>query len=161
MSIVQTHRARRPAQPAAGALNHLPLALRLAAYGGFLAAGTLALQWLDYQRLARAHSGDIYMFLIAAAFLSIGVFIGARVINAPAPAADNGNPQAIAALGISPRELEVLKELAAGHSNKEIAARLHVSPNTVKTHVARLLEKLGAKRRTDAINRARELGIIG
>ena len=60
---------------------------------------------------------------------------------------------------ISAREMTVLKELAAGHSNKEIAARLHVSPNTVKTHVARLFEKLGARRRTDAINRAREIGI--
>jgi len=54
----------------------------------------------------------------------------------------------------------VLKEIAAGRSNKEIAAQLNVSPNTVKTHVARLFEKLGAKRRTDAINRARELGIV-
>jgi DNA-binding NarL/FixJ family response regulator len=71
-----------------------------------------------------------------------------------------GNPQALAALGISPRELEVLHEIAAGHSNKEIAARLHVSPNTVKTHVARLLEKLGAKRRTDALRRARELDLV-
>ena len=55
----------------------------------------------------------------------------------------------------------MLKELAAGRSNKEIARRLAVSPNTVKTHLARLYEKLGAERRTDAVNRARELGIIG
>jgi ATP/maltotriose-dependent transcriptional regulator MalT len=55
----------------------------------------------------------------------------------------------------------VLKELAAGRSNKEIARRLEVSPSTVKTHLARLYEKLGAERRTDAIRRARELGIIG
>jgi DNA-binding CsgD family transcriptional regulator len=54
----------------------------------------------------------------------------------------------------------VLAEIAAGRSNKEIAARLHVSPNTVKTHVARLFEKLDARRRTDAINRARALGIV-
>ncbi len=77
-----------------------------------------------------------------------------------APAAFDGNPKAQAALGLSERELEVLHELAAGHSNKEIAAHLHVSPNTVKTHVARLFEKLGAKRRTEAIRRARELGIV-
>ena len=64
------------------------------------------------------------------------------------------------ALGLSERELEVLHELAAGHSNKEIAAHLHVSPNTIKTHVARLFEKLGARRRTEAILRARELGIL-
>jgi DNA-binding NarL/FixJ family response regulator len=72
----------------------------------------------------------------------------------------DGNPAALEALGISPREAAVLQEIAAGHSNKEIAARLHVSPNTVKTHVARLFEKLDARRRTDALRRARELGLV-
>lgn len=129
-------------------------------YGASLAAGTLALQWLDYQRLARAHSGDIYFFLIAVAFLALGVYIGVRVIGGASPDAFDGNPKARAALGISPRELAVLQEIAAGRSNKEIAAQLNVSPNTVKTHVARLFEKLGAKRRTDAIRKARELGIV-
>jgi ATP/maltotriose-dependent transcriptional regulator MalT len=80
--------------------------------------------------------------------------------NRPADAPFDGNPKAQAALGISPRELAVLQELAAGRSNKEIAIRLAVSPNTVKTHTARLFGKLGAKRRTDAINRARELGLL-
>lgn len=133
---------------------------RAAGYGAVLAAGTLALQWLDYQRLARAHTGDIYIFLIALAFLAIGIFVGARVLGARRPATFDGNPKAQAALGISARELTVLHALAAGRSNKEIAAELHVSPNTVKTHVARLFEKLEVKRRTDAINRARELGIV-
>ena len=73
---------------------------------------------------------------------------------------ENMPPQAQAALKISERELEVLRELAAGLSNKEIAQRLSVSPNTVKTHVARLYEKLGARRRTDAILKARELGLL-
>lgn len=129
-------------------------------YGAFLAAGTLALEWLDYERLARAHSGDIYLFLVAAMFLGLGIFIGMRIFAAPTALRFDGNPQAQASLGISPREMDILKELAAGHSNKEIAARLNVSPNTVKTHVARLYEKLGAKRRTDAINKARELGLM-
>lgn len=133
---------------------------RVIVYGTLLAAGTLALQWLDYQRLARAHSGDVYVFLIAAAFLALGVYIGVRVIGGAEPAAFDGNPQAQEALGISPRELTVLQEIVAGRSNKEIAAQLNVSPNTVKTHVARLFEKLGAKRRTDAIRKARELGIV-
>jgi DNA-binding CsgD family transcriptional regulator len=119
------------------------------------------LQWLDYQHLARERSGDIYVFLIAAAFLALGVYIGARVLGAGKSAAPfNGNPQALASLGISPRELEVLQEIAAGRSTKEIAARLKVSPNTVKTHTARLFEKLGATRRVEAINKARELGIV-
>lgn len=133
---------------------------RIVGYGALLAVGTLALQWLDYQRLARMHSGDIYLFLVAAAFLVLGIVLGVRVFAVPAAAAFDGNPKAQAALGLSDRELEVLRELAAGHSNKEIAAHLHVSPNTVKTHVARLFEKLDAKRRTEAVRRARELGIV-
>lgn len=132
----------------------------LLGYGALLAAGAVALQWLDYQRLARLHPGDVYLFLVAAGFLELGVFVGARAFAAPPPAPFDGNPQARAALGLSERELEVLHELAAGRANKEIAARLHVSPNTVKTHVANLFAKLGARRRTEAIRRARELGIV-
>lgn len=131
---------------------------RASLYGVLLGAGTLALQWLDYQRLARSHSGDIYIFLVAAAFLAGGVAFGIR-LAAPRPALA-GNPLALAALGISPRELAVLEQMAAGLSNKQIAQALGVSPNTVKTHVARLFEKLGAERRTDAVARARELGIV-
>ena len=131
---------------------------RASLYGVLLGAGTLALQWLDYQRLARTHAGDIYIFLIAAAFLALGVTFGIR-LAAPRPAVA-GNPQAVAALGISPRELAVLEHVAAGRSNKEIADALGVSPNTIKTHVARLFEKLGAERRTDAVARARALGIV-
>lgn len=133
---------------------------RIAFYGGLLAAGALLLQWLDYQRLARTHLSDVYLFLVAAAFLALGVFVGARAMGGPAPAAFDGNPQALAALGISPRELTVLKALAAGRSDKEIARELNLSPHTVKTHVRRLFEKLEAKRRTDAVNRARELRIL-
>jgi len=129
-------------------------------YGALLALGTLVLQWLDYQRFARAHAGDIYIFLIALAFLALGIYIGSRVLHPLPPATFDGNPKAQAALGISARELTVLQALAAGRSNKEIAIALDVSPNTVKTHVAKLFEKLEAKRRTDAINRARELGIV-
>lgn len=133
---------------------------RLAIYGGMLGAGALALQWMDYNRLARTHSTDFYIVLTAIGFLVLGVWVGARLLGGPKPAAFDGNPQAQAALGISARELVVLRELAAGCSNKEIAARLNVSPNTVKTHVARLFEKLEAKRRTDAIARARDLGLV-
>ncbi len=133
---------------------------RVVLYGAALAAGTALLQWLDYQRLARTHSDEIYTFLIAAAFLALGLFLGLKLFGPPKAEPGQGNPQAQAALGISPRELAVLHALAAGRSNKEIALDLGVSPNTVKTHVARLFEKLDARRRTDAINKARELGIL-
>lgn len=129
-------------------------------YGTLLAAGTFGLQWLDYQAVARSHPGEIYVFLIAAAFLGLGIYIGARVITRPAVPPVDGNPKAQAALGISPRELTVLQELASGKSNKEIAITLEVSPNTVKTHVARLYEKLEVRRRTEAIGRARALGLL-
>ncbi len=109
----------------------------------------------------RAHDGDAIIGLSAFAFLTLGVFGGARLFAGRAASAGQGNPQAQAALGISTRELEVLQELAAGRSNKEIAQRLDVSPNTVKTHVARLFEKLEARRRTEALAKARELGLIG
>ena len=65
-----------------------------------------------------------------------------------------------AALGVSPREYEVLQEIAQGKSNQEIAAALHISENTVKTHVSNLLSKLEARRRTEAVSRARELQIL-
>jgi DNA-binding CsgD family transcriptional regulator len=133
---------------------------RVLLYGALLAAGTLGLQWLDVRRLARSHSAEVYVAIVAAAFLALGVYVGARVFGGRAPVVPDGNPKAVSTLGISPRELEVLQELAAGRSNKEIARELDVSPNTVKTHVARLFEKLGARRRTDAIQRARELGIL-
>ena len=70
------------------------------------------------------------------------------------------NEQVRGTLGISDREFEVLELLAAGRSNKEIAAALNVSPNTVKTHVAKLYSKLEVTRRTEAILRARELGML-
>ena len=129
-------------------------------YGTLLAAGTLALQWIDYRRMARPYSGALDLLLIASGFLALGIAIGMQLIGRPAAQPFDGNPRAQAVLGISPRELEVLREMAAGRSNKEIAIRLQVSPNTVKTHVARLFEKLEANRRTAATNKARALGII-
>jgi len=138
-----------------------PLWKQVALYGALLAAMALILQWLDYQRLARTRWDEVYAVAIAFAFLALGIFVGARAFaGARKPAAFDGNPQARATLGISARELAVLQEIVAGRSNKEIAARLHIAPSTVKTHVARLYEKLGAKRRTDAVNRARDLGLV-
>src|SRR6478672_10019745 len=133
----------------------------VALYASLLAAGTLLLQWLDYQRLVRSNASLVWDGLLATGFLALGVWLGVRLlVKRPPPVDGEGNPRAQEVLGISARELEVLHEIAAGHSNKEIAARLHVSPNTVKTHVARLLEKLGARRRTDALRKARELGLM-
>ena len=135
---------------------------RVALYGLALAAGTALLQWLDYRHLARAQSETAYIALIALIFLALGGWAALQLFGRRGPPAEpfDGNPQAQASLGISPRELEVLEQLAAGLSNKEIADKLHVSPHTVKTHIARLFEKLGARRRTEAILKARELGLL-
>jgi DNA-binding CsgD family transcriptional regulator len=129
-------------------------------YGAALAIGTLLLQWLDYRRYAGLAPQELYLGLLALVFLVLGIVVGVRVFAPPKPAPFDGNPQALESLGISPRELEVLQALAAGLANKEIARQLDVSPNTVKTHVARLFEKLGAQRRTEAIRKARELGLV-
>jgi DNA-binding CsgD family transcriptional regulator len=133
---------------------------RIVLYGAFLALGTLLLQWLDYQRLVHGHLGDFYIFIIGAGFLALGVWAGVKITTPPRRQSGAGNPEALAALGISARELDVLRELLAGRSNQEIAHRLAISLSTVKTHVARLLEKLGAQRRGDAVARARALGIL-
>ncbi len=137
-----------------------PFWKQVAGYGAALAIGTLALALLDYQQLARTHFADVAGFLAGLGFLALGIYVGMRMTKATAPAPFDGNPKAQTALGISARELAVLAEIAAGRSNKEIARRLDISPNTVKTHIARLFEKLDAKRRTDAIAKARELGIV-
>lgn len=129
-------------------------------YGVILAAGTLGLQWLQFQLLVRTHPLEIYLAIFALAFMALGAWIALRLRRRPAPEQFEFNTAAQQSLGISERELEVLTLIAAGQSNKEIAHRLEVSPNTVKTHVANLFEKLGAKRRTEAIAKARELRLV-
>ena len=129
-------------------------------YGALLAAGAFGLQWLEYQFVVRTHATETYLVLIALAFMGLGVWVGARLFRRAPPAPFEPNTLARETLGVSERELEVLELLAAGRSNKEIAIHLNVSPNTIKTHVAKLFEKLEARRRTEAISRARELGMI-
>jgi DNA-binding CsgD family transcriptional regulator len=130
-------------------------------YGFALAAGAVLLQWLEYQIWARTHAGTIYIALIAVAFLALGLWVGRRLFRTEPRASEfTPNERAQASLGITGREREVLQLLADGRSNKEIAARLGLSPNTVKTHVARLFEKLRVARRTEAIQLARELGLV-
>lgn len=129
-------------------------------YGALLAAGTFALEWLQFRLLVRTHAAETYVALVAAAFLGLGVWLGAKLFRRSPAEPFTPNTLAQESLGISGRELEVLTLLAAGQSNKEIARRLEVSPNTVKTHVTKLFAKLEARRRTEAIMRARELGMI-
>jgi DNA-binding NarL/FixJ family response regulator len=129
-------------------------------YGAVLAAGTFVLEWLEFRLLVRTHAVEAYIALVAAAFMGVGVWLGAKLFRHASAVPFVPNTRVRETLGISGRELEVLELLAAGRSNKEIARRLDVSPNTVKTHVTKLFAKLEARRRTEAILRARELGMI-
>jgi DNA-binding CsgD family transcriptional regulator len=130
-------------------------------YGLALAAGAVALQWLEYQIWARTHPGTVYVALIALAFMGLGIWVGHRLFRwEPRAGSFAPNERAQISLGITGREREVLQLLADGRSNKEIARSLGLSPNTVKTHVTRLFEKLRVSRRTEAISLARELGLV-
>lgn len=129
-------------------------------YAVALAAAAALLDWLEYRYLARAFSTEIYIALIAACFVALGVWAGRRLTPGPAPAGFERNHAAIRSLGLTPRECEILELLASGRSNKELARSLGISPNTIKTHVARLFEKLEVSKRIAAIEKARMLRII-
>ncbi len=129
-------------------------------YALALGVASVLLAWLEYKYVTRVFAGEIYLLLGAAGFTALGAWAGWRLTRRAPDAGFERNDAALKSLGVSPREYETLELLAAGLSNKEIARKLGVSPNTVKTHLARLYEKLGAARRTDAIGKARELSLI-
>jgi DNA-binding CsgD family transcriptional regulator len=129
-------------------------------YALALALAVGALQWLEYRWLARAFSTEIYIALVAAAFVALGLWAGSRLTPRPAKHGFERNEAAIRSLGLSARECEILEALAAGLSNKEIARRLGISPNTVKTHVGRVYAKLEVQRRVQAVEKARLLALI-
>ncbi len=130
------------------------------AYGALVALLSLLLAWLDWNHVSRMWSTEFYILAIAVVFAALGVWLGVRLTPRARPADFVRNEAALASLGISPRETEVLDLLSEGAANKVIARRLDISPNTVKTHVARLFEKLGASNRTEAIAKARELRLL-
>lgn len=135
---------------------------------GFLIA---ALKLVEYRWLVVEHSVEIYGGIVAAVFASLGIWLGLRFtrpretvvvreIMVPAPAGFVRDERKLASLGITPRELEILALIAEGLSNREIAARVFVSENTVKTHSSRVFDKLGARRRTQAVQLGKELRLI-
>ncbi|KLE35911.1 response regulator transcription factor [Aurantiacibacter luteus] len=129
-------------------------------YGALAALAALLLAWLDWRHVSRDWSTEFYVVVVALLFAALGLWLGHRLAPRAAAAPFARNERALATLGISPREVEVLDELALGKANKVIARDLGISPNTVKTHLARLFEKLGAANRTEAIARARELHLL-
>ena len=149
--------------------------------GGLLIA---ALQYTEYRFVIIEHSVELYAALVAILFASFGIWLGLRItrrreiiretvvvkevlVPAEGPAAFAPDAAPFApntaqqqSLGITARELEILNLVARGLSNREIATELFVSENTVKTHCARTFDKLGAARRTQAVQRGKELGLL-
>jgi DNA-binding CsgD family transcriptional regulator len=134
--------------------------------GGIL---IVVLKLVEYRFLVIEHSFEIYGGLVAAIFAALGIWLGLRMTGRPTekeivvvretrPFVVN-QPR-LEELGITPREHEILTHIAAGLSTREIARKLFVSENTVKTHASRLFDKLDARRRTQAVQIAREQGLI-
>ncbi len=137
--------------------------------GGILIVG---LKLIEFRFLVQQHSIEIYGGLIAALFAALGIWLGLKltknkevvvVKEVPVPAATPPfalNEERLKDLGITKRELEILELIAQGLSNREIADKLFVSENTVKTHSSRLFDKLRARRRTQAVQIGKEMGLI-
>lgn len=146
--------------------------------GGVLIA---VLQLIQFRFLVIEHAVEIYGALVALLFSALGIWLGLRItrpketvetvivkevlVPAPPPPISASepftpDPARLARFGITPREHEILQLIADGLSNREIAERLFVSENTVKTHASRLLDKLDARRRTQAVQLAKEAGLI-
>jgi len=144
--------------------------------GGLLIA---TLQYTEYRFVVIEHSVDLYGARVAIRVAAVGIWLGLRItrrretiretvvvreVHLPAEAASpkpfEANTAQQQTLGITARELEILTLIARGLSNREIATQLFVSENTVKTHCARAYDKLGAARRTQAVQRGKELGLL-
>ncbi|MEP6742193.1 MAG: LuxR C-terminal-related transcriptional regulator [bacterium] len=134
--------------------------------GGLLVA---VLKLVEYRFLVVEHSVEIYGGLIALLFAGLGIWLGLKLtrhkevvvfkeVALSAPFVVNAGK--LRELGVTRRELEILELIASGMSNREIAGKLFVSENTVKTHSRRLFDKLSAKRRTQAVQIGKELGLI-
>jgi DNA-binding CsgD family transcriptional regulator len=141
------------------------------------AAGVLiaVLRVVDYRFLVLEHSIEIYGAIIAALFAAAGIWLGLKLtrqkivlkevpvevrVLVPAGGPFVVNTAKVDELGITARELEVLQLIAEGLSTREMAERLFVSENTIKTHCSRVFDKLGVKRRTQAVQTGKSLGLL-
>jgi DNA-binding CsgD family transcriptional regulator len=138
---------------------------------GLLGGALIAvLKLVEYRYLVVEHSLEVYGGIVALLFSALGIWLGLKLTSprervvlkeVRVPAREFAvNTARLQQLGITPRELEILEAIAAGLSNREIAAKLFVSENTVKTHSARLFDKLQAKRRTQAVQMAKAAQLI-
>jgi NarL family two-component system response regulator LiaR len=139
-------------------------------YYGLAMAGLLfVLKWLELRLVIIRNAYEIYIGLIAVIFTALGIWLAMKltkpktetiIIEKEKPKDFILNESECARLNISKRELEVLELMASGFSNNEIADKLFLSTNTIKTHAANLFEKLDVRRRTQAVEKAKQLGLI-
>lgn len=140
-------------------------------YGLAIAVLIAILKTIEYRFIVRDLSLELYIGSVALLFIAIGIWAGTRLRvrepKAEGPPATRTesvefsvDEAALKAKGITKREYEVLGLIADGLSNQEIAERLFVSQSTVKTHTSNLFSKLDASRRTQAIQKAKELGLL-
>ncbi len=142
-------------------------------YGVLMALLLIVLRWLELRFIIFSNAFEIYAASIAIIFMLLGIWVALKlakpktktvIVEKPVYMKSNegfrANEEEIKKLGLSKRELEVLQLMAEGLSNNEIAGKLFLSENTVKTHSSRVFEKLDVKRRTQAVEKARRLIII-
>ena len=131
-------------------------------YGISLALLVYLLKQIEYRYYIREIQLEFYIALVAMIFATLGAWAGLRLIRKKARTSAEfiANEKSLKAMGISKREHEVLTLMSKGDSNQEIADKLFLSLNTVKTHSSNLFVKLGARRRTQAVQRAKELRLI-
>jgi len=141
-------------------------------YGISLALLLFFLKWIELRFIIINHTLEIYIGLIALLFTSLGIWLALKltipkvetqIIEKEITAKNTDfiiNEEVMNELGISKRELEVLQLMADGLSNQEIAERLFVSLNTIKTHSSKVFEKMDVKRRTQAVEKAKRLSLI-
>jgi NarL family two-component system response regulator LiaR len=140
----------------------ITLAKTVVLYGLLLAGLSYLLALIKFKFLVRELSVEFYVGLVAIVFTVLGVWMGSKLVKKKREPVEQFviNESARAHLGITSREIEVLALMSAGHSNEEIARRLFLSLNTVKSHVSHILSKLEVTRRTQAIEKARSLRLI-
>lgn len=137
-------------------------------YGLGLAITAILLQVVEYRYTLRDLSTGSLVFIIAVIFMGLGAWVVWQFTRYQASSSSNAVPsprqqplaKRLAEIGISEREQEVLQLMAQGFSNQEIADQLFISLNTVKTHISKLYAKLDVRRRTQAVQRATELGLL-
>ncbi|MBO9672957.1 MAG: DNA-binding response regulator [Sphingobacteriaceae bacterium] len=154
-----------------GSTNFLTKNKSVILYGIFLAILLLLLKWLELRFIIINHAFEIYAGSIAVIFTVLGIWLALKLtkpktiliekeVFTEKPETFVFNEKEMIRLNISKRELEVLQLMSEGLSNQEIATKLFVSLNTIKTHIARLFEKLEVKRRTQAVEMSKKLSLI-